>query len=236
MDATTIWQLALDYLLSMKEVEQFGFNSTTNGFIGTTITTTMYAVAIKWQRDTVRLEKSGQSVPSGFILYFTVMFFASFVYGFYLRSLAQIYLGVATVPLQIHLIFLLFKYKRGGFKKSDIAMSIAALVATAAIVTFPEHREPIFMSILLGATFPRLQMPFELIREKATGVLEVGVIFTSWITSLWWLVYGWGVMDWPIIVGCLVGFITYCWALWLWLKYYFRELHEELEALRIDIN
>ena len=206
------------YLLSLQEVENFGFNWITISFFATFLTTTWYAISLVKQKRSIAVNKSGRSVPNTMILYFTVMFAASFFYGLFIGSAAQIYLGIIATPLHVAIIILLQKHK--GFSKKDIAVFMAAFIAMLAMIFFETQRKNLFFLILVASAIPRLDMPLELRKEKDIGVLELDLVIVSLVTAFWWGIYGLSIMDWPIITISVMAVLTYIWALALWIKYW----------------
>lgn len=205
----------LDFILNSLEWKNFGWNSLTISFIATLILGTFQAWGLWKQHRTIKEKLSGECVPVLIFSYSACLFLSFLYYGFLIKSLAVIFVGL-RVFLVIVLLYDLFKF--GGFSTKEKLLSISFCAMIAAMIVVP--RKDIVLGLAMaGGLLPAVQQPIEIWRKKSVGSADVRYLTTILAATFFWAIY-WMALGSVIFTALnLVFTLVILVTVLLWFKY-----------------
>lgn len=206
------------------ELQHFGWNMLTLGFVGTLLFTFAEGWGSWKQSKTIWFNESGQSVSIPLFTYLTFIFIATFIYGIATSSIALIFNGLLTL-MQVPILLGLWKFK--GFNKKEYGLLlILSLVAVAMI--FSKSKDWFFLLISFGSIGFFLAQPWEIWKNKNSGAVEIKMIAAYFASTTFWVFYAFAIHDWVLQIICPSYLIILTATALLWYKYHDTEGKEEI--------
>jgi len=197
------------------ELQYLGWNILTLGFIGTLVLTILEGYGSWVQSRAIWLNRSGQSVSITVFTFLLFEFIVTFTYGVSINSIALIFNGLLVV-MQIPIVLGLWKFK--GFNKKEKALSLA-LCLVCIVMIFSSAKDWFFLLFSLGSIAFFLPQPWEIWKNKDSGVVEIKMIAAYFISALFWTLYAYAIHDWVLEIVCPSYLILLVLAGSLWYKY-----------------
>ena len=198
------------------ELQQFGWNAVTIGFIGTFLFNFVRVWGLGHQVARVWRQRSGQSLSVPAFCYQLGASGAVLTYGLFLHSLALIINGVLSLVLLLPLVIGLGKFK--GIDRASAALLVTMVGVTLAMIFLP-HKDWFFFASALGMIAASWLVPWEIWRNRHAGVVEVRMVLANLVNSTFWLIYAIAIGDWVLMFlnpnFLASGLVT----LALWLRY-----------------
>lgn len=198
------------------ELQQWGWNPITIGFVGTLVFIFVRAWGYWYQTKKIWTERSGQSVSVTAFIYMAGANCCGLTYGIAIDSFALIINGLMTLLLLLPILSGLWKFK--GFDRKEWMLCVFLLGAVVALVLSP-FKDVIFLASMLGMIASAWLIPWEIFRNRDAGVVEIRMLFAGFMNASFWLVYAIAIGNWvlmlinPLILVSIVVTIT------LWWKY-----------------
>jgi len=195
------------------ELNHLGWNALTIGFIGTLIFSFAEGWGVWQQNKAIWKNKSGESVSVIWFTYFTALFGIVFIYGLSTKSIALAFNGFLLTPLYIPLVVGLWKFK--GFTKVEKICSACFLAAVIACVLVP-YKDWFFLIFTVGNIFFSFTQPYEIWKNKSSGVVEIKLLVVFLASTIFWVTYAYASHDWvlEIITPCYLVIISLTTILW----------------------
>lgn len=190
----------------MIEIEQFGLNAITITFIISASVAFLEAWGL-WQQNMTLWcypEKKGQSLSVCWFCYIAAAFVISAFYGLSKKSLNLTFCGALLAILHIPILVGLWKIK--GFKKAEkiFALFLFLLVLATAIPS-TVLRSFMFLAFSIPTAIVLATQPYEIWKNKNSGVVEINLLRTYFLGGLTWVGYSLAVGD-PILI--IVNFLN----------------------------
>jgi len=198
------------------EVQQFGWNPTFIGGLGIAFFAFVGAAMLIKQNYDVWHNKSGKSVSITWTSYFLCMQMVVFFYGWEIKSLALLINGITRGVIYIPLLIGLNKFKR--FSRRETWQMVLFITAALIMLAVP-FKQIYFLFFSIGFALATVSQPLELYRVKEKGVLNIWMIVIFLMANIFWMMYGFTLGDWALIVLNTPLFVLFVITIALWLKY-----------------
>jgi uncharacterized protein with PQ loop repeat len=197
------------------ELENFGWNILTIGFLGTIFFTFLEGWGLWQQKKAIWDNRSGKSVSVAMFSYSAVLFAAVFVYGLSENKIALWFNGLLCF-VQIPILIGLWKFK--GFKKKERYLGIFLLSCLTTMIILP-YKDWFFLLLSFGFLAAKITQPIEICREKSAGVVEIRLYIIYFVSSFFWMWYALATGDWVLKILCPIFFVILITTIILWAKY-----------------
>lgn len=196
------------------EFQNWGWNVTTYSFIGTIILGFVFGWGLFKQIETIRLRRSGKSIPITMNVFFAFHFFAFSMYGVRVHSFAILMNGIfGILYLKIYLDAARWPDSEG---KTRLQYLFALMPLSMLLVPNPS----IQLSLqFVGTTFFLFQSPLEIYVKRDAGSVEPKMIVCFIASATFWTVFSACISEWPLFVVNIIGIIVMCITLGLWVKF-----------------
>jgi len=198
------------------EFNQLGWNLLTLGLFGTFTTTLSLVWGLRYQSRNIIENKSGQSVSTVQFLYGVCSSMAAVVYGLGILKAALIINGSIMFVARFPVLRGLIRYK--GLSVAEKATGTFLVMALAAMMVLPE-KEGFYVMFQLGGIIFTVAQPWEIAKNRSSGVVEYRLLVVACVHSFFWLVYGYAIHNRVIIITSICGLMTNIVTILLWLKY-----------------
>ncbi|KPJ85858.1 hypothetical protein AMJ57_01615 [Parcubacteria bacterium SG8_24] len=178
------------------ELQQFGWNAVTVGFLGTVLFTVVSAWSLWRQYRRIVARRSGRSVPVMTYTFRTVAFVAVLIYGLHIGSLALIFNGSLVVLIQLPILVALWRYR--GFTRRERLACLGFLVLLTVMCLFP-LKDWFLLAFALGTLGFNALMPYEIWRNRDAGSVEIRVLLVGLAGNSFWLTYACAIGDWVLM-------------------------------------
>ena len=198
------------------EIENFGYNIMTVGFIGASVLSGVIIWGLYKQNQKIWHSKSAESIS---VLYFSYAFFSvinGIVYGLAADSL----LIIATNSIYFFLYCGIFSglYKFRGFSNQEKLFSLAYL-AGIALMIFSEKKDLLLVIYCFGGYASMMKQIYEVIKNKSAGQLEVRLFMIYWVSVTFWIMYSYGIRNYTYLGLCMTNFTLLTISIILMIKY-----------------
>lgn len=200
----------------MVEIQEFGLNAVTVGFLGTIIFTLVQAWGLRQQSVTIWKRRSGASVSVTYFAYSTAHFTTTMIYGVSQDSIALIFNGLLLAVMLVPIIFGLWKFKRWSLLEKGL---VACFLTFPVIVAVAPAKDWLFLLFSFGTLASCATQPLEIWRNKDSGAVEIRFVLTFLASTIFWLIYGFAIGDWVLEI-IIPGFVSiHVATLVLWYRY-----------------
>lgn len=179
------------------EFENWGWNAITISFIATMVMAAFTAWGLFYQLIAVWKNKSGLSVSVVWFSFGLGLYGVFALYGIELNSWALMLSGVSRGLLHLPILIGLWKFK--GFSSFEKVLTVG-VIASLVITGILPHRAWIFFVFSMVALVFVAAWPWEIYRNKDSGVVELKLICVYLANSVFWIIYGVAIGDWVLIV------------------------------------
>lgn len=180
----------------MIELEQFGWNIVTFGFLGAMVTGALGFWGVFKQAQSIWQQRSGRSVSVILFTYGSLFFAAGCVYGISIGSLALIIMG-GRVLVHIPVLIGLWKFK--GFKWWETTLGLLFLAIFVAMLT-SSHQDWFYFILSLGATMSIVPQLVELLFNRCRGAVNVQFLWIMLIGATFWTFYALAIGNWVLSI------------------------------------
>jgi len=170
---------------------------------------------LEQQRQLVITHRSGESISIPWLLYFVVLHGIVLLYGWSIHSVALIVNGLLTfcaVPLLISLWefegFTIIEYVLSGF--------FSIILIGAATTSFKEY---FFFWASLGGVAVALLQPLEIWKNKSSGVVDLKIHITSFVSAVFWILYGYKMHIWVLQITSYAYLVIAAITIMFWILY-----------------
>jgi len=198
------------------ELKNFGWNVVTIGFCGTIFFTLLAAWGLWQQAKKIWQNRSGQSVSVFWFSYNIFLFSANIVYGSSIRSLALIFNGALLSLMYFPVVIGLAKYK--GFKPIQKWLFVLYFGLIILMIILP-IKSQLYLLFSFVNIIALITQPWEIMRNKNSGMVEVKLILVYLASTLFWVAYAFAIKDWALQIICPTYLIIWVATLILWKKY-----------------
>ncbi len=198
------------------ELSQFGWNALTIGFLGAVFFTLVEAWGVWQQNRAIWKNQSGESVSVIWFSYFAALLAVVFIYGIAIKSILLILNGLLISILHIPILVGLWRFK--GFTKTEKVMCACFLAAVVAMVIAP-FKDWFFLLFTAGNILFSLNQPYEIWKNKNSGVVEIKLLAVYLASTLFWLIYGFAIGDWVLQIVNPAYMVTLTITVLVWFKY-----------------
>lgn len=207
-----------EWMLNWVEFKQWGWNALTISFIATVVVTLVETWGIYQQAKTIwqNPEKRGESVSIGLFTYLTAMFTVSAIYGASKNTLAMLFTGIILGASHIPVIVGLWKFKRFSRWEKFLGLLSIEIVIGAFFVT---DLDIYFLTINVGTAFFLLLQPYEIWKNKNSGIIEIKLLAVYDIGTFFWVIYSFAMEKWVLKILNLTAFAILILTTVLWFKY-----------------
>lgn len=207
-----------EWMLNWVEFQNWGWNTLTISFIATVVVTLVETWGIYQQAKTIwkNPEKRGESVSTGLFTYLTAMFTVSAIYGAYKNTLAMLFTGIILGALHIPIIVGLWKFK--GFAQWEKLLGLLSIGVVIGAF-FTTDLDIYLLTINVGTAFFLLLQPYEIWKNKNSGVVEIRLLLVYLIGTFFWVIYSFAVDKWVLKILNLNAFAILILTTVLWFKY-----------------
>lgn len=189
----------------MSELQYFGWNLATLGFLGTVIFSLVRAWTFEEQRKLVWKHQSGESISILWLLYFIVLHGIVFVYGLDTQRLALMINGLLTV-CALPLLVGLWKFQGLTFFEKMIGVASCPIFVFVCVTSL---KEQFFFYFSLGGIVFSFLQPLEIWKNKSSGVVDVRFHAMSLLNAFFWFLYAHTMDIWVLqVTSYLYGAIA----------------------------
>lgn len=195
------------------EIQLWGWNPATVGFIGTIIFTL-------WQgwgyiRQIKAVNRSVDSISLPFFALSACAFSMAFIFGLATGRIAMTFNGLLVI---LHLPIITAVRRIRGFARPEQLLVTSLLVAVVIDIILPFKGE--FMTIFaFGWVIGGVMQLAEVWRTKSAGDLEPRLITTMLVATVFWAVYSFATHNVPIMVVAPINLALIGLTLYLLFKY-----------------
>jgi len=197
-------------------IPHFAWNAETIGFWGTIFFTFLVSWGLWQQKKSIWKNQSGKSIPVALFSFSAFMTVTILLYGLSLKNLALSINGFLYALIYIPIIVGLWKFK--GFTKLEKILFLSFASVTVLNIVLP-FKEWFFFGFSLASMAISLMLPIEIYRNKSIGVVNIRFIVTSFVNTIFWLIYGIAIDNWILKITNPYYLILGAINIALWLKY-----------------
>lgn len=205
------------YLQNLVEVQSFGLNAITISAIATAIFALVTVWGLSKQNKLIWKNKSGESIAVPWFICAAFNFYSMLIYGLVTASGALIFNGFLAGLFYIPVLIGLRKFK--GFSQKDNVIFFTFALALLVMIFLPIKGE-MYLFFSLSTTATLAMQPWEIRKQKSSGVVDIRLILIYFIATSFWAVYSYLLKNWRMEVvfdsALVVLFIT----ILLWFKYH----------------
>jgi uncharacterized protein with PQ loop repeat len=198
------------------ELHNFGFNAVTIGFCGTIFFTLISVWGLYQQAKTIWLHQSGQSVSVFWFSYNIFLFNVGLVYGISLSSIALIFNGSLLGLMHLPILIGLGKYK--GFTRLEKFSFLIYVILLALTIVLP-YKGTLYLLFSFGNVFAQAMQPWEIVKQKNSGRVEVKLLIVYLTSTLFWVIYAFATRNLALEIICPIYLTILTATLVLWKKY-----------------
>lgn len=196
------------------EFGKWGWNAITIGFIGTIVFTVFQGWGLIEQLRTIKVKRSGKSIPVLFYASFVGVYLSFGLYGCKLHSLAMILNGfLGFLYLRVYFAAVKFDDSDGWRIWHGIFLLLIPLMF------FSSYPKTLMALILLGACGMLIQSPYEIFQKKSAGAVEPRYLATFAASASFWIIYTFSIGDWVVFASNVFAIVAMAVTFWLWSKY-----------------
>lgn len=197
------------------ELQQLGLNAVTVGALGVIFFAFVQAWGLWQQKKTIWKNQSGQSISVTWLSYFTCLDVVVFIYGWSINSIAMMVNG-GLIFLYVLIMIGLWKFK--GFSKLEKFLGICLLIVIVVTIFIPA-KDWMFLIVSFGSILSLIMQPYEIWKNKNSGVVEIKLIIVYLISTTFWIIYGYTINDWVLKIICPSYFVIFSITVCFWFIY-----------------
>jgi len=184
--------------------------------IGTIFFSTLIAWGLVIQGVAIWKHRSGRSVYTPLFIFLTGTRIAALLYGISADSIPLIYNGIVTFFATMPMLIGLWKYK--GFSRFEKLISWITITLNLVAWLSPYESQIflLFSLVLLGFAF---KQPWEIYKERSSGVVKLELLIVTFFNSGFWLAYGFLADKWVIKITSPGFFLVFLVTSVLWFRY-----------------
>ncbi len=204
------------------ELQNWGYNYITFFSLAAVLFVILEGWGFLRQNKKIWKNESAESVSINMFIYLMYLLLAFLIYGFFSKELTVILYGLLFIFV-IPILAGLKKYH--WFTLSNKVVFAVCMLVILIMILFPV-KEIIFILFLLGSNFFLILQPWEMLKKKNNGVLDVGLIIIYLAGTLVWIFYSFFIEDKIIFITSLFTLAIFCIIVFLWFYY---ELQKEVK-------
>lgn len=191
------------------EINQFGWNVATIGFLGIMFFSLLGAWGLWKQNLAIWMAQSGKSVSVSYFSFYLAYFLSGFAYGLDRNSLALILHCGGRAVSHIPILIGLWKFK--GLTRNEKFFS---LLFFGGILLTPllSAEEFSFFAYSVGGIFLYIAQPLEIYRNKDSGTVEPKLHYIYFGSATFWTIYGFAthdlVLEWTVPSNMVIALVT----------------------------
>jgi len=206
----------MDWLKSIAEYQNWGFNALIVGSVGTIFFTFLEAWGLWRQNKLIWKEKSGESVSVGWFSYLGFLFLTLIVYGYSVKSISIVINGLVLGPLHFPILLGLWKFK-GFSHREKLVFTISAMMLLAMILL--PWKNIVFVVINFGTIISLSLQPWEIWKNKNAGMVEIRLISVYFVSTVFWVIYAYFLGEWALKIITPIALFLFGLTIFFWLKY-----------------
>ena len=207
--------MLIEFFHQTIEYQRWGFNMLTVSSLATIFFTTVLGWAFWKQDQTVRERHSGKSVSALWHTYYAFLSLSTLIYGFHVTSIALIYNGLLCIP-RFSIILGLRRYK--GFALTE-KISLAGFAVLPIAMYILPWKDPVFLVIAFGSIIAYAFQPWEIWKNKSAGDVDIRLIITYFIATLFWVIYSYIANIWSLMIINRIMLVLVGLTIVLWFRY-----------------
>jgi len=180
----------------MIEIQQFGWNLVTFGFLGAITMSFLGFWGVFEQGRTIWRTKSGKSVSVTLFAFDSLRFSAGCIYGLTIGSLALTIVGF-RVLLQLFVLIGLWRYK--GYRSWETLLCLAFAGALIADIVLP-HKGVMYFAIAMLAIGAMIPQIIEMLMNRSRGAVDKRFLWSTLIGVTFWTAYSFAIADWALMI------------------------------------
>ena len=197
------------------ELQQFGWNLVTIGFLGTIFFTFFESWGYYHQAIMIWKNRSGQSVSIIAFAYLATVFASLLIYGLSTGRIAAIFNGGVLAILHLPILVGLWKFK--GYSRLEKFSAVGLISVLVAMVILP-YKGEFFLAICFGSLVTLVAQPLEIINNRSAGDVEPKLYVMLVISTSFWIIYAYAINDLPLMIICPISLIIFGTTLYLAIK------------------
>lgn len=200
----------------MVELESWGWNLMTLGFLGTVALTLVrvWGYVHQWRR--IWTERSVRSLSAPAFVYQAGASTCAVAYGASIGSLAMVLNGTVSLMLFTPVLVGISRFR--GFRRAESL--IAAMLAGLLIALLAtSEKDFMYLLVMSGLMVTTWLVPLEILRNKDAGVVELRMIIASTLNSAFWLLYATAIGNWVLETINPVFLVSNVLTSVLWFRY-----------------
>lgn len=198
------------------ELNNMGWNALTISFFGTVLFTLIEVWGVWDQKKEIWQKKSGVSIPVNLFIFNLFIFAVIFAYGISINSIALMFSGIVMFPIHIPILIGLYKFK--GFSNQEKIFFWVMLLIFLVDILLP-YKAFFFFSLSLICIGMVALQPYEIWKEKSSGVVSIKMIWSYWIGTTFWVMYGFSFNDLPLKITSSMYLLVTTVTIIFWYKY-----------------
>lgn len=197
------------------ELQQFGWNAVTVGFVGAVFFVLVELWGLWLQNRAVWRAKSAQSISVACFVYLAALFMSGFIYGVETKSIAL----MTSLPLSlIHIPILLGVWKFKGFSGTEKFIT-AGLAVVLVVMAIAPAKDWFFLLFSLGSAAALVGQPYEIWKNRDAGVVEITLLLVYLVSTVFWVIYGYAIHDWVLRITTPIYLAILVLTAVLWFRY-----------------
>jgi hypothetical protein len=192
------------------------WDAETIGIWGCNFFTVVEGLGIVSQIRAIWKRRSGESVSVGAMLFLCAVSLASITYGMTYGRLPLVVNGI-TLGIGFGVITIgLWKFKRIRRLEKWFGISLAV---TLLLMLVSNHYDVWYFLYSICAAAMLVLQPWEIWRNRNAGVVDIRLLAVFFTSSIFWVVYGFAVSDWVLMILCPTNVAILGLAITLWWIY-----------------
>jgi len=198
------------------ELQNFGWNILTVSFIATLCFSFWAAWGLYDQVTKIWKNRSGKPASNVWFIYMSGLFAVGAVYGVSIGSIAVTFSCIARGPLHIPILIGLHRFK--GFTRLEWVL-LFSLMCVVLVMIFLPMKGWFFLAISIIGLIPTLKLPWEIWREKTSGVVSIKLISVYNASTTFWIIYASVIKDYFLLASTSASFLLFAATTVLWIKF-----------------
>lgn len=198
------------------EFAQFGWNALTVGFLGTVLFTFAEAWGLWQQKRAIWENRSGESVSVIWFLYVAAVLVVMTIYAITINSITLTFNGLVLGILHAPILIGLWRFK--GYTKIEKTVGVCCLIAVTVMLASP-FKDWFYLLFSAGNILFSLAQPYEIWKNKDSGVVEVKLLAVYLASTLFFIIYSFAIGDWVLKIISPAYLVIITLTILVWFRY-----------------
>jgi uncharacterized protein with PQ loop repeat len=197
------------------EIQNWGFNALIISALLTVVFTVFQGYGFIRQSQKIWKKKSAESLSAPFFFLLFFYFIAFTFYGFSKNSLAIIFNSLLFLPCA-PIVIGIIRFKK--LTRFDIA-SLILTVPIVPIMILTKEKDVFLLILLIISLAILVTQPFEMLKAKSRGSVEIWFVIIFLATSVFWFIYSSVSGNWALQLFNFCAIIVYSLIIFLYARY-----------------